>query len=150
MAEASEVAQRVFLALQLLAKARATRAQHPPLRQLQLLALPPRVLQLVPLLAPPPRVCQALQLAAKVPVRQETTQQLYPPQTTQRLNPPQTTQRLSPMQTTERICKPHPGVVVRGRAWALRHTFLVSILQCTGRMRKRANALSRHRPMPNP
>ena len=71
------MAQGVLLALQLLAKARETRAQNPPLRQLQLLAPPPRVLQLVPLLAPPPRVFQALQLAAKVPVRQETMLQLY-------------------------------------------------------------------------
>ena len=73
---AREVAQGVFLARQLLAEARATRAQHPPLRQLQLLAPPPRVFQALQLLAPPPRLFQALQLAAKVPVRQETTQRL--------------------------------------------------------------------------
>ena len=83
-----EVAQGMFLALQLLAKARATRAQHPPLRQLQLLAPPPRVLQLLPLLAPPPRVFQALQLAAKVPMRHETAQRLSPAQTTQQRQPP--------------------------------------------------------------
>ena len=114
---AGEVAQAVLLALQLLAKARATRAQHPPLRQLQPLAPTPRVFQLLQLLAPPPRVFQALQLAAKVPVRQEKTQQL---------NPPQTTQRLSPMQTTQRL-QPPPRVVVHGRAGEGCHTYLLGI-----------------------
>lgn len=108
---------------------------------------PPRVLQLLPLLAPPPRVFQAVQLAAKVPVRQDTRQQLYPPQTTQRLNPPQTTQRLSPMQTTQRL-QPPPRVVVHGRAGEPNHTYLLGVLQCTGSMRKRANDSRHRRAMP--
>ena len=141
------MAEEVFLALQLLAKARAIGAQHPPLRQLQLLAPPPRVLQLVPLLAPPPRVSQALQLAAKAPMMQETLQQLYLPQTTQRLNPQQTTQCLNPMQTTQRLQDYH-RVAVHGRARASCHTYLVGTLQCTGGMRKGANAPRHHRAMP--
>ena len=118
---AGEVAQGVFLALQLLAKARATRAQHPPLRELQLLAPPPLVLQLLPLLAPPPRVLQALRLAAKVPVGQEASQQLCPPQAPQRLQPP-------------------PRIVVHGGAGEGGHTYWLGVWQCRAPLRKRANA----------
>ena len=107
-----EVAHGVLMTLQLLAKSRATRAQHPPLRQLQLLAPPPRVFQLLPLLAPPPRVLQAL------------------PQTTQRLN---------------QLGAATPRVVAHGWAGEGGHTCCHSIWQCTGRVRKRANASIVHR-----